>query len=304
MANKKMVVTGGAGFIGSHIVDALVERGDDVHVIDNYAAGKFEDRINPKATYHEIDIREYEKILPVLQGAECVFHEAALPRVQFSIEHPLESYSVNVMGTASVLRAAHQGGAKRVVYASSGSVYGDQETIPVSEGMEAKPNSPYGLQKYIGELLCRSWSDVYELETVCLRYFNAYGPRFNPEGTYAQAIGKFLKQRKEGAPLTIWGDGTHTRDFTHMSDVVSANLLAATSKKVGKGEAINIGTGREISVNDIAKLIGGEMVNEHERREIARTAADIQRAKELLGWEPKKKFEDGIAELKKQFGIT
>lgn len=300
----KMVVTGGAGFIGSSIVDALVARGDEVHVIDNYAAGKRDDRMNAKAVYHEVDIRDFDTLAPLLKGAQFVFHEAALPRVQFSIDYPLETYSVNVMGTATVLRAAHEGGVRRVIYASSGSVYGDQDQLPVTEDMSAQPNTPYGLQKYMGEMLCRSWSDVYGLQTVCLRYFNAYGPRTNPDGAYAQALGKFLKQKKEGKPLTIWGDGTHTRDFTHMTDVVQANLLAAESQKVGKGEALNIGTGREISVNQIAAMIGGTVINEPEPREIARTAADNRRAKELIGWEPKKKFEDGVAELKVEFGLS
>lgn len=301
---SKMIVTGGAGFIGSSLVDAWIARGDEVHVVDNYAAGKRDDRINPKATYHDVDIRDYDKLSPIVEGAQFVFHEAALPRVQFSIDHPLESLSVNVMGTANVLRAAHEGGVKRVIYASSGSVYGDQDRLPVTEDMQVAPNSPYGLQKYMGEMLCRNWSEVYGLSTVCLRYFNAYGPRTNPDGAYAQALGKFLKQKKEGMPLTIWGDGTHTRDFTHMSDIVRANLLAAESKNVGKGEALNIGTGREISVNDIAALIGGPTVNEPERREISRTAADNSLAKKLLGWEPMKKFEDGVAELKKEFEIS
>ncbi len=301
---SKMIVTGGAGFIGSSLVDAWIARGDEVHVVDNYAAGKRDDRINPKATYHDVDIRDYDKLSPIVEGAQFVFHEAALPRVQFSIDHPLESLSVNVMGTANVLRAAHEGGVKRVIYASSGSVYGDQDRLPVTEDMQVAPNSPYGLQKYMGEMLCRNWSEVYGLSTVCLRYFNAYGPRTNPDGAYAQALGKFLKQKKEGMPLTIWGDGTHTRDFTHMSDIVRANLLAAESKNVGKGEALNIGTGREISVNEIAAIVGGPTVNEPERREISRTAADNSLAKKLLGWEPVKKFEDGVAELKKEFEIS
>ena len=301
---QKVIVTGGAGFIGAHIVDALVERGDDVRIVDNYAAGKREDRINPKATYHDVDIRDFEKLAPIFKEAIYVFHEAALPRVQFSIDYPLESYSVNVMGTATVLRAAHEANVRRVIYASSGSAYGDQNTLPVREDMLVSPNSPYGLQKYMGEMLCRSWSEVYGLETVCLRYFNAYGPRTSPDGAYAQALGKFLKQKKEGKPLTIWGDGTHTRDFTHMTDVVNANLLAAESKNVGKGEALNIGTGREISVNEIAALIGGPKIHEPERREIARTAADNTRARELIGWQPQKKFEIGVAELKVEFGIA
>src|SRR3989344_3696092 len=158
MASKKAIVTGGAGFVGSHITDALIDRGFEVHVVDNYAAGKREDRFNPKAIYHEVDIRDYEKLAPIVRGALHVFHEAALPRVQYSIEHPEETFAVNVGGLVTTLRAAHEGGVKRVVYASSGSVYGDQQTLPLSQDLPTQPKSPYGLQKYIGELTCRVWS--------------------------------------------------------------------------------------------------------------------------------------------------
>lgn len=301
---KKAVVTGGAGFIGSHITDALVERGFDVHVIDNYAGGKREDRINPKATYHEVDVRDYEKIAPVIKGATYVFHEAALPRVQFSIEQPELTFSVNVGGTVSVLRAAHEGGVERVVYAASSSAYGDQETMPLSEDLPAQPKSPYGLQKYVNELSCRLWSEVYGLSTVNLRYFNVYGPKFDPDGAYALVIGKFLKQKKEGTPLTITGDGTQTRDFTHVSDVVRANLLAAESPKVGRGETINIGAGRNASVNDLAALIGGPSVHVEARLEPHDTLADNRKAKDLLGWEPTIQLEDGITSLKKDMNIA
>ncbi len=302
--SKKAVVTGGAGFIGSHIVDALIEGGFEVHAIDNYAGGKREDRINPKATYHEVDVREYEKVAPLIEGATYVFHEAALPRVQFSIENPELTFSVNVGGTVSVLRAASEGGVKRVVYAASSSAYGDQETLPLSEELPAQPKSPYGLQKYVGELSCRLWSEVYGLSTVSLRYFNVYGPRFDPDGAYALVIGKFLKQKKEGTPLTITGDGTQTRDFTHVSDVVRANLLAAESSNVGKGETINIGAGRNVSVNDIAALVGGSSVHVEPRLEPHDTLADTALAKKLLGWEPTVRLEDGIAELKKSMNIA
>src|SRR3989344_8633564 len=161
----KVVVTGGAGFIGSHIVDALVGRGDEVHVIDNYAAGGLDERTNPRATYHEEDIREYDTLAPILEGAELVFHEAALPRVQFSIEHPLDTSSVNIMGTINVLRAAHLGGVKRLVYAASSSAYGDQVALPLSEDLPPMPKSPYGLQKHAGELLCRMWGGGAGLPT-------------------------------------------------------------------------------------------------------------------------------------------
>lgn len=309
MGKRKVVVTGGAGFIGSHIVRMLVEEGFDthsvdVHVVDNYAAGKREDRINPKATYHEVDIREYDKLATVVKGATYVFHEAALPRVQFSIENPIETFEVNLMGMVNVLKAAHEEGVERVINASSGSVYGDQETMPLSEDLPAQPKSPYGLQKYMGELACRTWSEVYGLSTVSLRYFNVYGSHMDPNGAYALAIAKFLKQRREGKPLTIWGDGTHTRDFTHVDDVVRANFLAARSPKVGKGEVLNIGAGRNVSVNDIASIIGGPVVNEKERLEPAHALADTRKAREFLGWEPTIQVEDGIAELKKKFGLA
>lgn len=299
----KAVVTGGAGFVGSHIVDALVARGDEVHVVDDYSGGKRDDRVNPKAVYHEVDIRDYEKLAPVVKGAQYVFHEAALPRVQFSIENPELTSSVNILGTITVLRAAHEGGVKRVVYAASSSAYGDQDTLPLDESMTAMPKSPYGLQKYVGELSARLWSEVYGLETVSLRYFNVYGPKFDPEGVYALVIGRFLKQRAAGEPLTITGDGTQTRDFTHVRDVVRANLLAAGSGKVGRGEVINIGAGRNVSVNEIAALIGGSTVHVEPRLEPHDTLADNRRAKELLGWEPSISLGEGIGELKAAMGI-
>lgn len=301
---KKAVVTGGAGFVGSHIVGALLERGYDVHVIDNFAGGRMEERINADATYHDVDVCDHEKILPLIAGASYVFHEAALPRVQFSIEHPLETYRVNVLGTASVLRAAHQGGVQRVIYAASSSAYGDQETLPLSEDLPVDPKSPYGLQKYVGELSCRMWSEVYGLSTVSLRYFNVYGPHFDPEGAYALVIGKFLKQRQAGEPMTIAGDGSHTRDYTHVKDVVDANLRAAESSKVGKGEVINIGAGKNVSVNDLSAMIGGPTVHVEPRLEPAHTLADNRKAKELLGWEPTVRLEDGIMELTKAMGIA
>ena len=251
-----------------------------------------------------VDIRDYEALAPIIAGAAYVFHEAALPRVQFSIEHPQETFSVNVEGFVSVLRAAHEGGVKRVVYAASSSAYGDQVKMPLSEDLPAQPKSPYGLQKYIGELSCRVWSDVYGLSTVSLRYFNVYGPNFDPNGPYALVIGKFLLQKSKGQPLTITGDGTHTRDFTHVRDIVRANMLAMESTKVGKGEVLNIGAGRNVSVNEVAAMVGGPVVHVEPRLEPAHTLADTTRARELLGWEPTIKLEDGIAELKKEAGLS
>ncbi len=291
-----MVVTGGAGFIGSNLVEALVARGDDVHVIDNLEAGKRE-QVDPGATLHEVDIREYESIAPIIAGADTVFHLAALPRVQYSIEYPRESNEVNVTGTLNVLTAAKEGGVRRVVYSASSSAYGNQEHLPLTETTPIDPLSPYGLQKYIGEEYCRLFSCVYNLETVALRYFNVYGKNQDPEGAYALVIGRFLKQRAMGESLTITGDGEQTRDFVNVRDVVQANVLASESTKVGKGEPINIGSGEECTINRLAGLIGGDVLHIEPRLEPRRTCADISRARDLLGWAPAVRLEDGIVEL-------
>src|SRR3990167_7139265 len=254
---KKAVVTGGAGFIGSHIVDALVGRGDEVHVIDNYSSGKREDRMNTKATYHELDVRSTDEVEKIFQGADVVYHTAAIPRVQYSVEHPVETTDVNIVGTVSVLTAAAKAKVRRVVYSSSGSSYGNQATLPLSESLPANPVNPYGMQKYVGELFASLWPTVYGIETVSLRYFNVYGPRLDPEGPYALAVGAFLLAKKEGRPLTIFGDGTITRDYPHVSDLVTGNILAIESPHVGKGEVINLGAGRNVTIQYLAELISG-----------------------------------------------
>lgn len=293
---KKMVVTGGAGFIGSNLAEALVARGDDVHIIDTLVGGKREN-VPLGAHLHEIDIRDTAAISPIIAGADTVFHLAALPRVQYSIEYPVETNDVNVGGMVSVLYAAQQGGVRRVVYSASSSAYGDQEVMPLIETMPAHPLSPYGLQKYIGELYCQVFSEVYNLKTVCLRYFNVYGKNQDPEGAYALVIGKFLKQRADGVPITITGDGEQTRDFTSVRDVVRANMLASESDKVGKGEVMNIGAGNNCTINRLAALIGGEVEHVPARLEPKHTLADTTRAYELLGWKPEVTLEEGIREL-------
>jgi len=303
MPNKeKVIVTGGAGFIGSNLADALVEKGFEVHIIDNMSGGKREN-VNPQAILHEVDIVDLGKIKPIFKDAKYVFHLAALPRVQYSIEHPAETNKANVEGTMNVLIASHEAGVKRVIYSASSSAYGDQEKMPLTEDLPAHPISPYALHKYLGELYCRLWYDVYGLSSVCLRYFNVYGPRNNPEGAYALVIAKFLKQRAAGEPMTITGDGEQTRDFTNVKDVVRANLLAMESEKVGKGEVMNIGAGHNYSINKIAELIGGPTVYIAPRLEPKHTLADSSLARELLGWEPQVGIEEGIAELKKMAGL-
>ena len=300
---EKVVVTGGAGFIGSHIVDALIEHGFNVHVIDNLVGGNRE-HVNKEARFYKIDLKDLAAIRPVIKGAQYVFHTAALLRVQYSIEYPIETNETNVGGTLNVLIASKEGGVRKVIYSASGSVYGDQEKMPLVETMQASPKSPYGLQKYIGELMCKLWSDIYKLPTVSLRYFNVYGPRFNSEGAYALVIGKFLKQRCEGKPMTITGDGEQTRDFIHVYDVVRANMLAAESTTILSGEVFNIGAGNNFSVNQIAEFIGGETTYIPARLEPKHSQADSTRARELLGWEPKITLEKGIKELAKELHIS
>jgi nucleoside-diphosphate-sugar epimerase len=296
------VITGGAGFIGSHLAMTLLTEGYSVKIVDNLSGGKRE-KIPEGAVFFEQDINDTAALARVMAGADFVFHLAALPRVQYSIEHPIETNMVNVDGTVSVLQAAQEAGVTRVIYSASSSAYGDQIVMPLTESMEANPKSPYGLQKYIGELYCRLWSEVYNLQTVSLRYFNVYGSGASAEGAYALVIAKFLQQRALDQPMTITGDGEQTRDFTHVRDVARANILAARSLQVGKGEVINIGAGQNASVARVAELIGGTVEHIAPRLEPHDTRADNTRAKELLGWEPNVSLEDGIAELKKEFGL-
>ncbi len=299
---SKMLVTGGAGFIGSNLVDALIERGDEVIIIDNLSTGK-EENINKKAEFHNLDIRNLEEIKPLFVGVDYVFHLAAFARVQPSIEDPITSNDINLNGTLNVLKSALDAKVKKVVYSASSSAYGDQTEMPVHEKMLAHPLSPYGLQKYVGELYCRLFSDVYNLPTVSLRYFNIYGNRQLLEGAYCLVMGIFAKQRLEGKAMTITNDGEQRRDFTSVIDAVRANIMAAESDKTGKGEVINIGRGENYSVNELAKMIGGPTEYIGERLEPRETLADNSLAKELLGWEPTVNLPDWMEEYKKELGL-
>jgi len=292
----KVVVTGGAGFIGSHLVKKLIEADYDVFVIDNLLAGK-EENLHPKAKFFKLDVRNLEDITPVFKGAKYVFHLAAIPSVQFSIENPRETNEINIGGTLNVLTAAKDTGVKRIIYSASSSVYGDAKKLPIAENEPAKPKSPYALQKYVGELYCKMFSDLYGIETVCLRYFNVYGKNQPSKGAYASVLAKFLDLKKENKKLTIVGDGNQTRDFTNVSDVADANILAAKSERVGKGESINIGTGKKYSVKEIAEIIGGPVEYLPPRIEPKDSLADISFAKFLLDWEPKIDLEKGLKEL-------
>ncbi|GIW65707.1 MAG: NAD dependent epimerase/dehydratase [Candidatus Parcubacteria bacterium] len=290
----KILVTGGAGFIGSHLVDRLIKEGYKVIVIDNLSGGKKEN-LNPKAIFYKVDICNLDKILPLFKGVDYVFHTAALPRVHLSIDKPIETHRVNIDGTLNVLYASDKNKAKRVIYSSSSSVYGEQKNLPLRESMVPNPLSPYALQKLVGEYYCKLFSSLYDLETVSLRYFNVYGPRMDPEGPYALVIGRFLKLKKEGKPLTIYGDGKQTRDFTYIDDVIEANILAMKSKRVGKGEVINICYGKNHSINYVAKLIGGKKNYLPKRKgEPRHTLGDNSLARKILGWKPKISLEEGI----------
>ncbi len=298
---QKAIVTGGAGFIGHHLVNVLVDAGFEVHVIDNLSNGNRK-LVNKKALFYKADITDAAALAKVFKKAgegALVFHLACLPRVGFSIENPRETHAANVDGTFNVLMAARESGAKRVVYSASSSAYGDQKIMPLVETMVANPKSPYGLQKHVGELYCSMFSKIYGLETVSLRYFNVYGPDQPISGGYAQAIPKFLDQARRGKAVTETGDGKQTRDCTHVSDVVRANLLAAKSSRVGKGEVMNIGSGKSYSMNEVARLIGGEVVHIAARLEPRDTRADVSLAKKLIGWAPKGALKKGIEELKK-----
>lgn len=289
----KILVTGGAGFIGSHLTRALIERGDQVTVVDNLSTGK-QSNIHPQANFIKADIRDLDAIKPAFTDVEGVFHVAALPRVQVSIENPLETNEVNINGTLNVLMASREAKVKRLVYSASSSAYGDSSVLPLIEDMKPAPISPYALQKYVGEEYMKLAAMFWGLATVSLRYFNVFGPNMASEGAYVNVIAIFNRQTINNQPLTITGDGQQTRDFTYVDDVVRANLLAMASSKVGRGEVMNIGNSDNQSVNQIAAVIGGPTVNIPARVEPHDTLADTSKAKELIGWQPQISFSEGL----------
>lgn len=298
---RLVLVTGGAGFIGSHLVDALVARGLDVRVIDDFSTGR-RGNLNPRSALFEADIRDRSAIQAVFAGVDCVFHVAAMPRVGLSIERPAETHAVNVDGTLNVLIAAREARVRRVIYSSSSSVYGEQARMPLDETMVPNPLSPYALQKLVGEQYARLFHRLYGMGSLCLRYFSVYGPRMDLEGAYATVIGAFLRARREGNPLTIRGEGEQTRDFTHVRDVVRANL-AAMECKIDDGRPLNVGHGRGLSVNHLAELIGGPRVNVPPRAGEPRdTLADLTRVRAALGWAPEIETADGVRELMRLYG--
>ena len=292
----KVLVTGGAGFIGSHLTEALLKQGNLVRILDNYSTGKKENLIFDKAyPFLEIiegDIREIRVCKEAVKGVEYVFHQAAIPSVQRSIEDPLATHSVNVDGTLNLLISAKEMEVKRFIYASSSSIYGDTPTLPKKEEMPPNPLSPYALQKYIGEQYCRLFSNLYGLETVSLRYFNIFGPKQDPTSIYSAVIPRFIDALLEGRSPIIYGDGEQSRDFTYIDNVVQANLMAMEMERLN-GEVVNIACGQRTSLNqllDILKNILGlniSAIHEEPRKgDVKHSLADIQKAKMILDYEP------------------
>ncbi len=293
----KIVVTGGAGFIGSHLVDSLISDKHEVIVVDNLVAGKRE-QINAAAVFHELDVRDTAQFTSACVGAVCVFHLAALPRVTESVLDPVGTHDSNVNGTLSALTAARDAGVPRFIFASSSSVYGPTTTLPSQEHHPANPASPYALHKLIGEHYCSMFNQLYGLETICLRAFNVYGPREDGTGSYATVIGKFRNRTRAGQPLLIFGDGSQTRDFIHVRDLVRAYRAAMTSERVGHGEAINVCANQRYAINEIADLVGGPREYHPPRPgDVLHTLGDFSRARELLGWAPEISLAAGVAEL-------
>lgn len=299
-----MLVTGGAGFIGSHIVDALLSKGYAVGALDNLSTG---DALNIKQhqgesrfTFHNSDISDFGAMENVMKGYDAVIHEAALVSVARSVEDPLTVNAVNVGGTLNLLQAATNAGVERFVYASSSSVYGESETVPKSEEMRTLPASPYGAAKLAAENYCVAFAKVYGLHTISLRYFNVYGPR-QKSGRYSGVIPVFIRRAFERQSPQIYGDGEQTRDFIHVEDVVQANLLAL-EKDTPKGEVLNIAAGIPVSVNKLASLILDITGSQNQRPEhlepragdIRHSYADIGKAREVLGYTPKRALSDGL----------
>jgi UDP-glucose 4-epimerase len=286
----KALVTGGAGFIGSHVVDALIARGDEVICVDDRSAPQNQIFYwNDAATNINADIRNLDE--SVYHGVDVVFHLAARSRIQPTVNNPSECFSVNVLGTQRVLELSRLAGVKRVVYSASSSYYGHASKPPFIETAPKGCATPYSLSKWQGEEVCDLYTKLYGLSTISLRYFNVYGPREPIKGEYAPVMGLFKRQKEAGQPMTIVGDGKQRRDFTHISDVVEANLLAA--EKLNVTGPVNIGTGRNYSINDLAVMIGGDRIYVAERvGETRETLANNMRAREELGWAPKVVLED------------
>lgn len=303
MGDQKLyLVTGGAGFIGSHIAEALVKRGERVRVFDNLMTGKRENlaHLADKIEFIEADIRDYSAIRQALSGVNIVYHEAAIPSVPRSVAEPQLNHDANVNGTFNVLMAARDAGVKRVIFAASSSAYGDTEVLPKTETMLPNPLSPYAAAKIVGELYCQVFNLVYGLETVALRYFNVFGPRQDPTSAYSGVISKFVTSLLNNQAPTIFGDGEQSRDFTYIANVVDANLRAAEAPEAA-GQVMNLGIGERITLNqlfdELQKIIGTTLKPNYEETragDVRHSLADIARAEKLLGYRPLVGLAEGL----------
>jgi UDP-glucose 4-epimerase len=295
-------VTGGGGFVGSNLVHRLLELGDDVVVLDNFSTGNRGNLgdIDGQVEVVEGELRSYERVHAAARDVEIVFHQGALPSVPRSVQDPLTTSAVNVEGTLNVLLAARDRGVRRVVFASSSSVYGNSGDLPRVETQHTDPISPYGVSKLAAERYCVAFSRVYDLETVALRYFNVFGPRQDPTSQYAAVVPRFITSIAEGRPVPIHGDGSQSRDFTYVANVVDANVLAADAHDVN-GAVLNVATGRRATVTELAETIGEILGRPVEKAflpdragDVRDSWADISLARELLGFEPRVGLEDGL----------
>ncbi len=304
---KKVIVTGGAGFIGSHLTELLLSRGYHVIIIDDFSTGKMAN-IEPLLKSMKVDfiqgsITELPLLQNLFQGVDFVFHQAALSSVPRSIEDPLSTNKVNITGTLNVLLAARDNNVKKVIYASSSSVYGNTPTLPKREDMVSNPQSPYALTKLVGEYYCRVFHQIYDLPTICLRYFNVYGPRQDSDSQYAAVIPIFIARLSQNKPPIIYGDGKQTRDFTFVKDVIQANIIGAESDACG---VFNIGRGENSTLNDLAKtitdLMGKDLQSEYQPPrvgDVRDSLADISRAR-AIGYEPQYSLDKGLRETIKR----
>lgn len=307
----KYLVTGGAGFIGSNIVKVLLRRDEQVRVLDNFSTGKRENlysfRNHRNFKLVEGDLRSFHIVRNAVKDVDYILHQGALPSVPRSINDPITTNDVNILGTLNILEAAKEFGVKRVVYASSSSVYGNSEKLPKIEDMPVAPLSPYAISKYTAERYCQIYYKIYGLETICLRYFNIFGPGQDPTSQYSAVIPKFVKLMKEDKQPVIYGDGTQSRDFTYVDNVVEANLLACTAKNVA-GEVFNIACGKRYTVLQLAEIINKilgkniDPVFEKERvGDIKHSQAKIEKAKKMLGFKVVCGFEKGLRKLIRDF---
>jgi UDP-glucose 4-epimerase len=292
----RVVVTGGAGFIGSHVVDALLDDGHQITVLDNFSTGRPANlsHVSDSVEVFECDLAIAGEWSESFRGADWVIHLAALADIVPSIQKPVDYFSANVVGTFNLLQAARAHEVKRFIYSASSSCYGIPDTYPTPENADIRPQYPYAMTKRLGEELVMHWADIYQLPAVSLRFFNVYGPRSRTSGTYGAVFGVFLAQKLAGQPLTIVGDGEQTRDFTFVTDIAQAVLAAAESDL--SGEIFNVGSGQTVSVNHLAELLGGETVNIPKRPgEPDCTFADITRVESELGWQPSVSIEAGVS---------